>query len=354
MDATVMHDATTPGAGAYPADAAAMQPAELRWAGAALALGGLLFVLGVILGLRAFGGEWDTGTGPTLPRTAALIQENWPGFRLIWSGELAAAMLLAVAAFLLQRRPQERRRWLPAAVAWIGVGTGSLLVAVSYAVTLGSYPAALASFDGQPALFAALRGASLSIHATGSVLQLLGLIGALAIEFRWQARAVPDRLVQAGSGVALLGFAAAVTGLVPGESAAAGVFTAAALLGAAIWLRAGESARGAQVVRAFLWALIVGVTLLGVLAPAAQAQGARPILDMHMHAMSATAQGPSTSWARSRGSARAHGFRPRSMRLSTRSSYTRCGATSCPWRNMARSWGAATIPVPANRTRNRA
>jgi hypothetical protein len=47
---------------------------EVRWAGAALALGATLFVLGIILGLRAFEGNWDTSLGPTLPQTARPAQ----------------------------------------------------------------------------------------------------------------------------------------------------------------------------------------------------------------------------------------------------------------------------------------
>ncbi len=132
--------------------ASAASAREVRWAGAALAFGATLFVLGIFLGLEAFEGDWDTSIGSTLPDTAALIQEKWPRFRAIWSGELLGSLLMALAAFLLQRRPQATARWLPASVVWTVVGIGSLLVAVSYGLTLGGYPAALAAFQEQPAL----------------------------------------------------------------------------------------------------------------------------------------------------------------------------------------------------------
>jgi hypothetical protein len=224
-------------AGMRDGSAATAAARETRWAGAALALGATLFVLGTVVGLHAFDGDWDTSVGPTLPETAALIHERWPRFRAIWSGELLGSLLMGVAALLLQRRRQASARWLPAGVAWTVLGVGSVLVAVSYGLTLGGYPAALAAFENQPALFATLRGCVLFLHAVGSILQLLGVLGALVTEVRWRGRALPDRLLQSGAGVALLGAVGAATGLIPGVYGATGLFLAAVLLGAAIWMR---------------------------------------------------------------------------------------------------------------------
>jgi hypothetical protein len=219
------------------ASAAAAAAREARWAGAALALGATLFVLGTVVGLDAFDGDWDTSVGPTLPETAALIHERWPRFRAIWSGELLGSLLMGVAALLLLRRRQASARWLPAGVVWAVLGVGSVLVAVGYGLTLGGYPAALAAFENQPALFATLRGSVLFLFAVGSILQLLGVLGALVTEVRWRGRALPDRLLQSGVGVGLLGAVGAATGLIPGVYGATGLFLAAVLLGAAIWMR---------------------------------------------------------------------------------------------------------------------
>jgi hypothetical protein len=223
--------------------AAAASVRETRWAGGALALGASLFVLGVIAGLRAFEGDWDTSVGPSLPTTAALIHGKWATFRLIWLGEMFGALLIALAAFLLHRRPQQSVRWLPAGAAWIVVAIGSLIVAVSYTVTLGGYPPALAAFEEQPALFATLRGGVLFMLMIGSILQLVGLLAVLATEFRWKGRAIADRLVHVAVGVVVLGIAVSAGGIVAGEYGAAAIFFAGALLGAAIWTRgAHESA----------------------------------------------------------------------------------------------------------------
>jgi hypothetical protein len=220
--------------------AAVERTRQTRWGGAALALGSIIFVMGIIFGLRAFSGNWDTTVEATLPSTAALIQERWASFRVIWSAELLGSLLVASAALLLQRRPQAGRRWMPAGVVWVVVGLGSVLVAASYALTLGSYPPALDAFAEEPAVFAALRGGLLSLHLIGSILQGLGLLAALAVELRWKGRGVPDRIVQVGAGVTVLGILAAVGGLIPGEFGAAAVFLGGALLGLAIWMRGGR------------------------------------------------------------------------------------------------------------------
>ena len=215
---------------------------ETRWAGAMLVVGSTLYILGVVLGLEAFSGNWDTSVGPTLPDTAALIQERWSSFRGIWSAELLGSLLFASAALLLQRRPQAGRRWMPAGVVWVVVAVGSVMLAVAYALTLGSYPPALDAFADEPAVFAALRGGLLRVHSIGSILQLLGLLVALAIELRWKGEGLPDRLVQVGAGVTLLGILAAVAGLVPGVYIAAAVFFGGGLLGLAICWRGGGTA----------------------------------------------------------------------------------------------------------------
>jgi hypothetical protein len=208
---------------------------EVRWGTGALSLGALLLVAGAIFGFRAFSGTWDTTVGPTLPATASLIDEQWPAFRRIWFGEMIGALLMAVGAFVLQRGPSDASARLQVNFMWIIVAVGSTIVAVSYAFVLGSYPPALAAFGEEPAVFGAIRGGSLRVHAAGSVLQLLGILALLAIKFRMKGKELPDRLVQAGATVATAGIVLAAAGLMPGPLVAAAVFLAAAFLGGALW-----------------------------------------------------------------------------------------------------------------------
>lgn len=217
-------------------------PNEIRWAAGALISGGLLFVGGIVLGLAAFAGEWDRTVGPTLPTTAGIIRDNWPAFRRIWFGEMCAALLIAVASFLFQSSAGANKTRIPLGMLWIVVGIGSILVAIQYAFTLGSYPPALASFEQDPSLFAALRGGVLSVSAVGSVLQLGGLLTIILIELRWKAGATLHKVIQGAAAVAIGGIALAAIGLMPGEYGAAAVFLGGAMLGAAMWRRAVELA----------------------------------------------------------------------------------------------------------------
>jgi hypothetical protein len=72
---------------------------EVRWAGAALALGATLFVLGIILGLRAFEGNWDTSLGPTLPMLVFVVVAFVSGSRVtFWPSLRAGAGVTTTAA----------------------------------------------------------------------------------------------------------------------------------------------------------------------------------------------------------------------------------------------------------------
>jgi hypothetical protein len=209
---------------------------ELQWGGVTLALGSMCFVLGIILFLRVFYGEWDTTMGESLAQTADRMRERWNGLRVVWLTELVGALLLTFAGFLLQRRPQTSCRWLPVSLAWIVVSVGSIFVAVNYAFVLGSYPHALAIFSEAPAVFTTIRGGALFLHFVGSILQLLGLLTVLIIEFRWKGRKLSDRLVHLGVGVMILIIAASAGGFIDTNFTAAAVYLASALLGVSIWM----------------------------------------------------------------------------------------------------------------------
>ena len=214
---------------------------EMRWAAAGLSVGALLFVSGIVLGLEAFAGNWDRSIGLTLSSTAAVIHEKWNVFRWIWFGEMCAAILIAGASLILGLASSPTARRGPRAFLWILVGIGSILVAAQYAFTLGSYPPALAAFEQEPVLFAAVRGGVLMVSAVGSVLQLAGLIVILFMGFRWRGAALADRLIQAAVMIVLLGIALSATGMIAGELGAAAVFFAAAILGATLWLGSGQA-----------------------------------------------------------------------------------------------------------------
>ena len=162
----------------------AYRVARARWGGAALALGVVLYMTAIVLFVTLYGPPEGTGPGGgvTLADTAAHMHARWNLVRGLWCTELIGALLIGLAASLLQHRRQTGLYWLPASVAWITVAVGASILTVMYTITLGSYPPALAAFQEQPAIFAALRGGMGSAFYVGMATMFLGLAGAFLAE----------------------------------------------------------------------------------------------------------------------------------------------------------------------------
>lgn len=160
------------------------QVAELRWGGALLALGAVVFIAAIFLYVPLYGLPEGTGPGGsvTLADTAAHMYSRWDFARWLWGAEMIGALLIGLAASLLRHRQQTGRYWLPALASWTAVAAGALILTVMYALTLGSYPPALAAFQDQPAIFAALRGGMLSTFYIGMAVMFLGMAGAALLE----------------------------------------------------------------------------------------------------------------------------------------------------------------------------
>jgi hypothetical protein len=197
---------------------------EIRWGGAALALGAVLYITAIILGRAVFGAPEGTGPGGrvTLADTAAHIRARWNLAQGLWSTEMAGALLIGLAALVLQRRRQAGPPWLPGSVAWIAVGVGASILTAQYAFTVGSYPPALAVFQEQPAIFAALRGGMRNLFYIGMAAMFFGLSGAFLAEASGTDSVVPKWVALIGAAVTLLAtirwiamFAGIIGGLSP-------------------------------------------------------------------------------------------------------------------------------------------
>lgn len=158
--------------------------ARARWGGAALALGAVLYITAIILFVPLYGLPEGTGLGGsvTLADTAAHMYARWNFVRWLWFAEMIGALLIGLAASFLRHRRQNGLYFLPAVAGWIAVAVGGFILTVMYAITLGSYPPALAAFQEQPAIFAALRGGMLSAFYIGMAIMFLGLTGAFLAE----------------------------------------------------------------------------------------------------------------------------------------------------------------------------
>lgn len=221
-----------------------------RWGGAILALGALAYVVAVSLYVVLYGQPVATGPGgeATLADRVAHLQGRWRLAQTMWFVEMLAAVLIAIAGFVLQHRTTTVRTALPPRVAWTTVGVGAVLLALMYAFMLGGYPDAAAAFGEEPALFAALNGIATFLFNFGTAVVFFGLAGAFAAEIAPQG-VVSRPLALAGVAFSLLGTVVALGMLVGvgAMEAAAPVglvgFLLTAYLGLSIWrkgLPAGE------------------------------------------------------------------------------------------------------------------
>lgn len=221
--------------------------AGARWGGAALALGAVLYVAAIILFVTLYGRPEGTGPGGgvTLADTAAHMHNRWTLARGLWCTELIGALLIGLAASLLQHRRQSDAQWLPANAAWIAVAVGASILTVMYAITLGSYPPALAAFPEQPAVFASLSGGMRSAFYIGMAAMFLGLTGAFVAEALATDTVLPRWLAFVGTAVHLLAtirWIAMFEGFIRQPSPPLGVtaFLLAGAFGLSICRRGGE------------------------------------------------------------------------------------------------------------------
>jgi hypothetical protein len=153
---------------------------------------------------------------------------------------MAGALLIGLAALVLQRRRQTGLPGCLASVAWIAVAVGASILTAQYAFTLGSYPPALAVFQEQPAIFAALRGGMRNLLYIGMAAMFFGLSGAFLAETSARDGILPRWVAVVGVAVTLLAairWIAMFAGIIGGFSPPLGLaaFLLVGLLGLAIW-----------------------------------------------------------------------------------------------------------------------
>lgn len=213
-----------------------------RWGGAALALGTLVYVIAVVSYVVLYGRPHGTGPGgePTLADRVAHLQGRWRLAQSLWFVETLAALLIAVAGFVLQHRSATARTWLSPRFAWATVGVGALLLSFMYPFMLGGYPNAAAAFREEPALFAVINGIATFIFNLGNAVVFIGLASAFATEATSRGT-VPRGIALLGVALCLLstivafGMFMGVVAMATAAPLGLVVFALAAYLGFALW-----------------------------------------------------------------------------------------------------------------------
>jgi hypothetical protein len=213
-----------------------------RAGGAVLALGTLCYAVAVVAFVILYGQPDGTGAGGavTLEDRVSHFQTRWRLAVVLWLVEMVAALLIAIAGFVLHNRLTTSRSWLSPRLAWTTVGVGAMLLLLMYAFMLGGYPSAATVFDAEPGLFAVLNGIATFLFNVGNAVVFLGFAGAFATEATPQG-VVAKGLAAFGVAVCLLSTVVAIGMLIGiGTLSAAAplglvVFLLTAYLGFAIW-----------------------------------------------------------------------------------------------------------------------
>lgn len=211
-----------------------------RWGGAALAVGTGAYAVAVVLYIAVYG--QPTGTGPgggvLLADRIAHYQLHQGVAHAVWFVELFAAVLVAVAGFVLRDRALEHRTSALPRVAWSAVGVGAVLLCMTYPLMLGGYPAAAS--DAGVALFDTLNSIATLQFYVGNVVVGAGFAAAFLTEAA-PGGALPTWLARVGS-VLFLVWTLAAIGLIAGVNAMAAAaplgligFLLTAYLGFSLW-----------------------------------------------------------------------------------------------------------------------
>lgn len=206
-----------------------------RSGGALLGLGALAYAVAVVVYVVLYG--QPSGSDATLEvRLAdrvAHYQERRNLAHALWLVELVAALLVAIAGFVLHQRKASAGSLISPRVSWVTVGVGAIFLSLMYAFMLGGYPSAAAAFNDEPGLFAAVNGVATFLFNLGNTVVFLGLAGAFAAESS-SSQVVSTSVGKMGVVVCLLSAVVAL-GMLLGLNA----LSAAAPLGLVVFLLTG-------------------------------------------------------------------------------------------------------------------
>jgi hypothetical protein len=223
---------------------AATPSASIRWAGVALVVASVALIAMFLMYVVAYGAPVATGAdgAVTTGDRAAHVLANWSLVSWIWLVETFVWVTLAVAGFTLQRRARPGSCWLPASVAWVFVGVGSVIQSLMYAFMIGGYPASAAVAADIPALVDSFRGAATFLFGLGNAVFFGGLAGVLLAE-AGPGGVIPRRqalvagAICAFQSVLFVGILVGLLGMMAAGPGGLLAMLALAWLGAAIWRR---------------------------------------------------------------------------------------------------------------------
>ncbi|MEM1257513.1 MAG: hypothetical protein AAGC45_01065 [Bacteroidota bacterium] len=148
---------------------------ELRYGGILLSLGALITIISILLEVNAGWASLFIEIKRTNYEAGKFLFENWSEMNVIWTWALIGNVFFTIASVLLMKNSL-KIGWFPSSLFWSIFFIGSLLLVLSFGISLGSYYDALNVLDGYPHVFDTIRGIALYLFNYGALFQLSVLV----------------------------------------------------------------------------------------------------------------------------------------------------------------------------------
>jgi len=148
---------------------------ELRYGGLLLSLGAFTTIVIILLEVNASWASLRIEIERTNYEAGKFLLENWDEMGLIWTWALIGNVFFAIASMLLMKE-STRIGWDPSSLFWSIFFIGSLLLILSFGISLGSYHDTLSVLEDHPYLFDSIRGIDLYLFNFGALFQVAVLV----------------------------------------------------------------------------------------------------------------------------------------------------------------------------------
>ncbi|MDH7912507.1 hypothetical protein [Winogradskyella sp. SYSU M77433] len=149
--------------------------AEFRYGGILLSLGALITIICILLEVNAGWASLVVEIKRTDYEAGKFLYDNWDVMSSIWNWSLFGNVFFAISSSLLFKDSRTAGSF-PLSLLWVVNFIGSLVLILSFAISIGSYHTTLSVIDSQPYLFESIRGTPLYLFNIGALFQLSVLI----------------------------------------------------------------------------------------------------------------------------------------------------------------------------------
>lgn len=184
-------------------------------------LGGALLLIGVVIFFITVYLEFQIGWigSPRSQDPAAVphfIKAHWGSLKGIWGWQTVASFLFTLGYFHLTKIKRTVFK-IPLGSLWTVLFITSIMVLVSFGITLGSYEQAVSVYDTNPEQFNTIRAAVLGLHGFGREFNTVIMLLIFIYEIFSKNGVIPKVLGYVVLGVLIVSFSLMLLDIIPGK-----------------------------------------------------------------------------------------------------------------------------------------